>query len=407
MSNYSDVITRFIKYVKIDTQSAPDQESVPSTQKQFDLAHVLVDEMKALGLEDVRIDDHCYVYGTLPATTDKDVSPIGFVAHMDTAPDYSGKDVNPQFIHYDGGILTLSDDVTMTPEEFPELNDVIGEELITTDGTTLLGADNKAGIAEIMSAVAYLAEHPEIPHGPVRVGFTPDEEVGRGADYFDVKGFDAAFAYTVDGGPVGELEYESFNAASTTVQVKGNSIHPGSAKNKMVNAQLLAMEFFNMLPVQERPEYTEGYEGFYLLHGMEGSVEEATLSFIIRDHDRETFEAKKKYMDDCVAFLNKKYGDRFIIEHKDSYYNMGEIIEKNYAIVELAQQAMETLDIPVNIVPIRGGTDGSRLSFMGLPTPNIFTGGYYYHGKYEMIPVSAMKTARDVIIEIIKQHAEQ
>lgn len=405
--NYSDVITRFLRYVKIDTQSAPDQESVPSTQKQFDLAHILVEEMKELGLQDVRIDEHCYVYGTLPSNVDDDVDPIGFVAHMDTAPDFSGKGVNPQIIKYEGGPLKLSDSVLMDPVEFPELEDVIGEELITTDGTTLLGADNKAGIAEILSAIKHLVDNPHIKHGPVRIAFTPDEEVGRGADFFDVKGFDAKFAYTVDGGPVGELEYESFNAASTVVHVKGNSIHPGSAKNKMINAQLLAMEFFNMLPVQKRPEYTEGYEGFYLLHSMEGTVEEATLSFIIRDHSKEEFEAKKNYMTACVEFLNKKYGDRFTIEHKDSYYNMGEILEKEFHIVELAKEVMEEQGIKVHIVPIRGGTDGSRLSFMGLPTPNLFTGGYYYHGKYEMIPVSAMEKARDVIVGIIEKHAQK
>lgn len=404
--NTTDVLERFLRYVKIDTQSAQDQETVPSTEKQFDLARLLEKEMNEMGLKDVRVDDHCYVYGTLPKNTDADVPVIGWIAHMDTAPDYSGKDVKPQLIEYKGGDLRLSDDAVLAVSDFPFLDELQGETLVTTDGTTLLGADNKAGVAAILSAMKHLIEHPEIPHGEMKVAFTPDEEVGRGADFFDVEGFGADFAYTIDGGPVGEITWESFNAASATVEILGNSIHPGHAKDVMINAQIVAMELFQMLPVAQRPEHTADYEGFYLLHSMQGNVEKAELRLIIRDHDREKFEHKKQFLRDAAAFLNKKYGERITVETNDSYYNMGEKIKPRMEIVELAEQAMKDIGLSPYIVPIRGGTDGSRLSFMGLPTPNLFTGGYNYHGKYELIPVSSLEKALQTIVKIAENHTK-
>lgn len=401
------VTERFLRYVKVDTQSAHDQESVPSTEKQWDLARLLEEEMKEMGLESVWVSEHGYVYASLPANTPHPIEPFGLVAHMDTSPDFSGKDVRPQILPYNGGNVPLGGSDEMTPERFPALNDCIGQTLITTDGSTLLGADNKAGIAEILTAISVLQSRPDIPHGPIRIAFTPDEEVGRGADFFDVEGFDARFAYTVDGGPVGELTYESFNAASAKVNIRGESIHPGHAKDKMVNAALIGLELVNLLPAAQRPEHTEDREGFFLLHQIEGSVESAHLSFLIRDHDRELFEQKKRLMENAITFLNQKYEDRLALTIEDSYYNMGEKIEPVMEIVDLAREAMEELGIPVNVVPIRGGTDGSRLSFMGLPTPNLFTGGYNYHGKYEFIPVEAMEKAVELIVRIAHKHAKR
>lgn len=403
--NTPDVLERFLRYVKIDTQSAHDQEQVPSTEKQFDLARLLEREMKEMGLTDVKVDEHAYVYGTLPKTTAKEVPVIGWIAHMDTAPDYSGTDVKPQLLNYEGGDLQISDEAVLTETEFPFLKELQGETLVTTDGTTLLGADNKAGVAAILSAMKYLLDHPEIPHGEMKVAFTPDEEVGRGADFFDVDGFGADFAYTVDGGPVGEITWESFNAASATVCIQGNSIHPGHAKDVMINAQVVAFELFQMLPAAQRPEHTADYDGFYLLHSMNGTVEEAELRFILRDHDREKFEQKKQYLAECVDFLNQKYGQRVRLDVKDTYYNMGEIIRTRMEIVKLAEEAMIDVGLTPFIIPIRGGTDGSRLSFMGLPTPNLFTGGYNYHGKYELIPVSSMEKAVETIVKISEKNA--
>ncbi len=407
MPQFETVEQRLIRYAKIDTQSQPDQDNVPSTQKQFDLAHVLKAELEALGLAEVRLDEHCYVYGRLPANTDKKIAPIGFIAHMDTAPDFSGKDVQPQILHYKGGDLALSDTVIMKEKDFPMLAGLVGEDLVTTDGTTLLGADNKAGVAEIMDAIAYLVDHPKILHGDIMVGFTPDEEVGRGADFFDVEGFGAEFAYTVDGGPLGELTFESFNAATAKISIQGKSIHPGTAKNQMINAQLLGIELWNMLPQNERPEHTENYEGYFLLHHSTGNVEEYTMEITIRDFDAAGFERRKELVRKAADYVNHKYGNRVKVEISDSYYNMGEKILPVYHIVELAEQAMIDVGVTPFTVPIRGGTDGSRLSYMGLPTPNLFSGGYNYHGRYELIPVSAMRKAVEVIVKIAELHAKR
>lgn len=407
MPQFETVEQRLIRYAKIDTQSQPDQDNVPSTQKQFDLAHVLKAELEALGLAEVRLDGHCYVYGRLPANTEKNIAPIGFIAHMDTAPDFSGKDVQPQILHYNGGDLALSDTVIMKEKDFPMLAGLVGEDLVTTDGTTLLGADNKAGVAEIMDAIAYLVDHPKILHGDIMVGFTPDEEVGRGADFFDVEGFGAEFAYTVDGGPLGELTFESFNAATAKISIQGKSIHPGTAKNQMINAQLLGIELWNMLPQNERPEHTENYEGYFLLHHSTGNVEEYTMEITIRDFDAAGFERRKELVRKAADYVNHKYGNRVKVEISDSYYNMGEKILPVYHIVELAEQAMIDVGVTPFTVPIRGGTDGSRLSYMGLPTPNLFSGGYNYHGRYELIPVSAMRKAVEVIVKIAELHAKR
>ena len=397
---------RFLKYARIHTTSDRDSETCPSSAIQFDLARALEGELREIGLEDVELDENCYLMATLPANTDKPVPTIGFIAHMDTSPDMSGENVNPQIIdQYDGGeiILNAGLNVRMSPDEFPELKKYIGQELITTDGTTLLGADDKAGVAAIVSAMAYLVAHPEIKHGKIRIGFTPDEEVGRGADLFDVAKFGAEYAYTVDGGEIGELEYETFNAASATVTVHGRNVHPGAAKNKMINSLLLAMEFNAMLPVNERPEYTEGREGFIHLFLMNGTAETTKLVYIIRDHDRALVEKRKQYMLDAAVLLNRRFGEGHVeLEIKDQYYNMREMIEPVYHIVEDARQAMLSLGIEPVIVPVRGGTDGSRLSFMGLPTPNLFTGGLYYHGKYEILPVRSLERSVDVIVRLIE-----
>ncbi|MEH7251437.1 peptidase T [Neobacillus niacini] len=400
----NEIIERFTSYVKVDTQSNEGNESCPSTPGQITLANMLVEELKSIGMHEVTIDENGYVMATLPSNTDKQVPTIGFLAHVDTATDFTGTNVNPQVIeNYDGNDIILNPNVIMSTKDFPALPSYKGHTLITTDGTTLLGADNKAGIAEIMTAMAYLIQHPEIKHGKVRVAFTPDEEIGRGPHKFDVKAFNAKYAYTVDGGPLGELEYESFNAAAAKITINGTNIHPGSAKDKMVNSMKIAMELHNQLPALEAPEHTEGYEGFYHLISFNGDVEQTKMYYIIRDHDKETFQSRKKRMEDTVSLLNEKHGSgTILLELKDQYYNMGEKIKPVMEIVDIAQQAMENLDIKPLIKPIRGGTDGSQLSYMGLPTPNIFTGGENFHGKYEFISVDNMIKATNTVIEITK-----
>ncbi len=402
------VIDKFLRYVKIDTQSDENSDTTPSTEKQWNLAKLLVKELKEMGLDDASVDENGYVMATLPANTSKKTQTVGFISHMDTAPDASGENVNPQIIeNYDGKAISLGDNAVLSPDDFPELNDYVGKTLITTDGTTLLGADDKAGIAEIMTAVEYLTIHGEIEHGDVKIGFTPDEEIGRGADKFDVKKFGADFAFTIDGGRIGELEYENFNAAGLTVKVKGRNVHPGTAKNQMINSMLIAMEFNAMLPADQRPEHTEGYEGFYHLIHMQGTVDQSELKYIIRDHDRGKFEDKKALAQAVADFLNKKYGNgTVILEMKDQYYNMKEKIEPVKYIVDIAEQAMKDAGVEPVIKPIRGGTDGSKLSFMGLPTPNIFTGGHNFHGIHEYIPVESMEKAVEVIVNVIKRTAE-
>ena len=407
----TSVKERFIKYVKIESTSDRDVETCPSSPGQFVFARQLVDELKQLGLHEISLDDNCYVMATLPANIDKNVPVVGLVAHMDTSPDMSGKNVNPQIVsNYDGGKIILNKDldVIIDPEIFPEIKKYAGQELITTDGTTLLGADDKAGVAEIITAVEYLIAHPEITHGKIRLGFTPDEEIGRGADLFDVAKFGADFAYTVDGGEVGELEYETFNAAAAEIKVKGKNVHPGVAKNKMVNSILVAMEFNSMLPVNERPEFTSGIEGFTHIYSFQGTVEETRTVYIIRDHNRALFEKRKKLFLEAGDFLNQQYGGGTItITMKDQYYNMREKIEPVYHIVELAGDAMKSLGIEPIIVPVRGGTDGARLSYMGLPCPNIFTGGLFMHGKYECIPTRSMEKSVEVILKICQMVAEK
>jgi tripeptide aminopeptidase len=401
-----EIIERFTKYVKVNTQSDPNSDTCPSTPGQLELGNMLVEELKAIGMEEVTMDENGYIMATLPANTDKDVPTIGFLAHMDTAPEFTGANVHPQIVeNYDGGDIVLNGslNIVLSPKDFPELANYKGHTLITTDGTTLLGADNKSGIAEIMTAMAYLIQHPEIKHGKVRVAFTPDEEIGRGPHKFDVAKFGAKFAYTVDGGPLGELEYESFNAAEAKITIKGKNVHPGTAKGKMINSMKIAMEFHGQLPANEAPEHTEGYEGFYHLLSFQGNVEETMLHYIIRDFDRKQFEARKAKMQEIAAKLQEKYGkERVAIEIKDQYYNMREKIEPVREIVDIAYEAMKNLNIEPKISPIRGGTDGSQLSYMGLPTPNIFTGGENFHGRYEYISVDNMIKATNVIIEIIK-----
>lgn len=406
----ADIIERFTSYVKVDTQSNEENSTCHTTPGQLILGNQLVEELIANGLEDVTIDENGYVMATLPPNTSKQVPTIGFLAHVDTATDFTGKNVNPKIVeNYDGNDIILNKElgVILSPKEFPSLSNYIGHTLITTDGTTLLGADDKSGITEIMTAMVYLVQHPEIKHGKVRVAFTPDEEIGRGPHKFDVNRFNAQYAYTVDGGPLGELEYESFNAASAKITVKGTNIHPGTAKGKMVHSTKIAMELHNKLPITEAPEYTEGYEGFYHLISFNGEVEETKLSYIIRDFDREQFNSRKDFMKKIVGELQEKYGrDRIILELHDQYYNMKDKIEPVKEIVDIAYRAMKNLDIEPKISPIRGGTDGSQLSYMGLPTPNIFTGGENFHGKYEFISVDNMVKATNVIIEIVKLFEE-
>jgi tripeptide aminopeptidase len=399
-----EIINRFVSYVKIDTQSNEANKECPSTPGQLVLLNQLVEELKEIGLQDAIIDENGYVMATLESNLDREVPTIGFLAHVDTATDFTGKNVNPQLVeNYNGEDIVLNKElnVVLSTKDFPELTNYKGHTLITTDGTTLLGADNKAGVAEIMTAMHFLVEHPEIKHGKIRVAFTPDEEIGRGPHRFNVDAFNADFAYTVDGGPLGELEYESFNAAYAKIVFKGTNVHPGTAKGKMVNSMKMAMEFHQQLPEQEVPEQTEGYEGFFHLLSFQGDVEETVLNYIIRDHDREKFNARKDLVTKIASTIQQKYGEeRLVLEMKDQYYNMGEKIEPVKEIVDIAYQAMKNLGIEPKVSPIRGGTDGSQLSFMGLPTPNIFTGGENFHGKFEYASVDNMEKAVNVIIEI-------
>ena len=402
----SKVLDRFLHYVSFDTQSMDDQEQVPSTEKQLALAKALKEELEAMGASQVRMSEHGYVYAVIPATADHPVRSFGFVAHMDTAPAMSGKNVKPRIVErYDGQDLVLNEEkkIVMRVKDFPGMLDCVGKDLIVTDGTTLLGADDKAGVAEIMTMAEFFLSHPEIPHGKICIGFTPDEEVGRGADFFDVEHFGAEAAYTVDGGPVGELEYENFNAASGKVDICGRGVHPGSAKGAMVNALLVGMEFQSMLPAFENPMYTEGYEGFFHLDQMAGDVESAHLEYIIRDHDRKTFEKKKALFEEVSRYLNVKYGEGTVLTAvKDSYYNMKEQIEPDHLyLIDTAKEAMKSLDIKPLVSPIRGGTDGARLSYMGLPCPNLSTGGYNFHGRYEFIPVQSLEQMVEVLKKIV------
>lgn len=402
----SKVLDRFLHYVSFDTQSMDDQEQVPSTEKQLALAKSLKEELEAMGASQVRMSEHGYVYAVIPATADHPVRSLGFVAHMDTAPAMSGKNVKPRIVErYDGQDLVLNEEkkIVMRVKDFPGMLDCVGKDLIVTDGTTLLGADDKAGVAEIMTMAEFFLSHPEIPHGKICIGFTPDEEVGRGADFFDVEHFGAEAAYTVDGGPVGELEYENFNAASGKVDICGRGVHPGSAKGAMVNALLVGMEFQSMLPAFENPMYTEGYEGFFHLDQMAGDVESAHLEYIIRDHDREAFEKKKALFEEVSRYLNVKYGEGTVLTAvKDSYYNMKEQIEPDHLyLIDTAKEAMKSLDIKPLVSPIRGGTDGARLSYMGLPCPNLSTGGYNFHGRYEFIPVQSLEQMVEVLKKIV------
>jgi len=403
------ILEKFYRYINIDTQADPTSETFPSTKKQFDLANLLAQELKELGLEDAHVDENCYVMATLPSNIDKDVPVIGFIAHVDTAPDMSGKDIKPNIVEdYDGEDILINQEKQMyiKVDDFPELTKYVGQTLITTDGTTLLGADDKAGVAEIMTAVEYLVNNPDIKHGTIKIGFTPDEEIGKGVDHFDVKKFGAQYAYTLDGGEVGELEFENFNAAYAKVKIQGRNVHPGMSKYKMINSMIVGSEFNDMLPVFDRPEFTDHYEGFFHLIKFDGTVEESTLQYIIRDHDRQKFENRKKLIQDVADFINKKHGEGTItLEMKDQYYNMREKVEPVYHIVEIAEKAMIELGIKPNIKPIRGGTDGSRLSYMGLPCPNIFAGGHNFHGKYEFIPLESMEKATQVILKIVELYA--
>ena len=401
------LIDRFIRYIKVETTSDPKSGMHPSTPTQLAFSRNLAEELKKIGLSDVSVDDKAYVMATLPSNIHKKVSVIGFVAHVDASPDFSGKNVNPQFVeHYDGEKIILNKEmgIELDPEVFPELLKYKGQTLITTDGTTLLSADDKAGLAEIVTAMEYLIDHPEIPHGEIKVGFTPDEEIGEGANFFDVEKFGADFAYTLDGGELGELEYENFNAAGAKVKINGRIVHPGFAKNKMKNSMLIAQQFLNMLPANEVPQHTEGFEGFYHLMAIEGKVEETNMEFIIRDHNRDIFEHRKKVFQSITDHLNLKYGAGTVeLEMKDQYYNMLEKIKPVKYVVDLAEQAMIDCGIKPKIKAIRGGTDGARLSYMGLPCPNIFAGGHNFHGKYEFVPVKSMEKAVEVILKIVEK----
>lgn len=404
------IIDRFLRYVSVDTQADPESDSQPSAEKELDLLRMLKDELNAMGVE-ATLDEYGYVMGRIPANTEYPVPAVGFIAHVDTAPDASGANVKAQIIRdYDGGDIPLKGvpGLSLKPADSPELTDYKGQTIITTDGTTLLGADDKAGLAEIMDAVQYILAHPEIKHGDICIGFTPDEEIGRGVVKFDVKRFGADYAYTMDGGAIGELEYENFNAASADIKIQGCNIHPGYAKDKMKNAILIGMELNALLPVEQRPEYTSGYEGFFHINSFNGSVEEAEFSYIIRDHDMTLYENKKQQMQDCVDFINKKYGEGTAsVEIKHQYYNMRKQVEPHYHIIEKAIKAMEMEGIKPKILPVRGGTDGANLSFMGLPCPNIFDGGHNFHGKLEYIPVESMEKASKVIVNIIQLFAEK
>ena len=398
------LINRFISYITIDTESDPNSDTTPSTAKQWDLARKLAEELEAMGMEDVSIDEHAYIMATLPSNVDHDVPTIGFISHFDTTPDFTGANVNPQRIdNYDGKdiILNAAQDIVLSPDYFEDLKLYKGQTLITTDGTTLLGADDKAGITEIMEAMKYLLAHPEIKHGTIRVGFTPDEEIGRGAHKFDVAKFGASWAYTMDGSQIGELEYENFNAAGAVITIKGKIVHPGYAKGKMINSMYIATDYINSLPLLETPEHTEGREGFFHLYSIDGGVDETQLQYIIRDHDKEHFEVRKLMMTNLAQELNRQLGmDAIAVAIKDQYFNMREKVEPVMHIVDIAQEAMEALGITPLIKPIRGGTDGSQLSFMGLPCPNIFAGGHNFHGRYEYVPIESMIKATEVIVKI-------
>jgi len=409
------IIDRFISYVTIDTESDPNSETTPSTAKQWDLANKLVEELKAMGMQEVTIDENAYIMATLPSNVEHEVPTIGFVAHFDTTPDFTGANVKPQIIeNYDGKdiVLNAEQNIVLSPNYFEDLLLYKGQTLITTDGTTLLGADDKAGITEIMSAMEYLIQHPEIKHGKIRVGFTPDEEIGRGAHKFDVEKFGCEYAYTMDGSQIGELEYENFNAAGAKITFKGKSVHPGYAKGKMINSMLLANEFISALPANEVPEKTSGYEGFFHVHHLDGSLEETVLQLIIRDHDKAIFEARKELIHTIAAKMNQQYAAQFgedicIAEVNDQYFNMREKVEPVFHIVEIAEKAMKELGITPLIKPIRGGTDGSQLSYKGLPCPNIFAGGHNFHGKYEYVPVESMVKATEVIVKIAELTAKK
>ena len=403
-----NLIKRFVKYAKVHTTSSEDSETVPSTEIQKNLGKILVEDLKEIGLSDAYMDDKGYVYATLKSNTDKNLKKIGFIAHMDTSPAASGENVNPQ-IHrnYDGGDIVVNKEknIVLSPNEFSILSEKLGKTIITSDGTTLLGADDKAGITEIIEALKYIIENPQIEHSDIKVCFTPDEEVGRGADFFDVEGFNTDFAYTVDGGEIGELEYENFNASSVDVKIIGKSVHPGSAYNVMINAASVATEFNSMVPQNEVPEKTKGYEGFYMLTSISGEVDEAKLSYILRDFDLDGLNQRKAKIEEITKTLQQKYGeDRIIVDIKDSYYNMKEKIEPVMYIIDLAKKAMKDADIEPKIVPIRGGTDGARISYMGIPTPNLFTGGYNFHGYYEYAVAEEMEKAKEVIINIVKNN---
>ena len=402
------LLDKFLRYVSVDTMSDPESETQPSSERQFDLLRMLRDELEAMGIK-AELDEFGYVMATIPSNIDKDVPAIGFIAHVDTSPDASGKDVKPQIIeNYQGGdiMLNAEKDIVLRVSDFPEMQNYIGKTMITTDGTTLLGADDKGGVAAIMYAAQYLMEHPEVKHGDIKIGFTPDEEVGRGVVKFDVKKFGAQYAYTIDGGEIGELEYENFNAAGAKIRIQGANIHPGYAKDKMINSMQIAMELNAMLPVNQRPEFTCGYEGFFLLTEIKGTVEETSMQYIIRDHDRAKFEEKKELLKAVVEYLNKKHNNAVKIEMKDQYYNMRQEVEPHYFIVEKAIKAIEMAGIKPKVQPIRGGTDGANLSFMGLPCPNIFAGGHNFHGKYEYVPLESMEKASEVILNIIDLFTE-
>ena len=405
------VIDRFLKYVTFDTQSDENTGVTPSTAKQMVFAKYLQQELQELGLEEISLDENGYLFATLPANIDRPVPVVGFIAHMDTSPDMSGENVKPRIVeNYDGTDIVLcnKENIVLSPSQFPELLDHKGEDLIVTDGHTLLGADDKAGIAEIVSAVAYLKEHPEIKHGKIRIGFNPDEEIGLGAHKFDVQKFGAKWAYTMDGGEVGELEFENFNAAAAKIVIKGRNVHPGYAKNKMINSMLVANEFMSMLPADETPATTEGYEGFYHLVGMKGEVEQSELSYIIRDHDRGKFESRKAFVADCANKINAKYGSEIVaVELKDQYYNMRQEVEPLMHIIDIAFGAMKEAGVEPKVKAIRGGTDGAQLSFKGLPCPNIFAGGLNFHGRYEFVPVQSIEKAVKVIVKIAELTANR
>ena len=403
------VVERFLKYVTFDTTANPNNLNCPSSEGQRVFANYLVEELKSLGLKDAHVDENSYVMATLKGNTEG-VETIGFISHLDTAPDITGKNVNPKIIrNYDGNDIVLNEELNIitSPKDYPDLKKFIGEDLIVTDGTTLLGADDKAGISEIVTAIEYLVNNPEIKHGDIKIGFTPDEEIGRGADLFNVEKFGAKYAYTIDGGIMGELQYENFNAAAAKITIQGRNVHPGAAKNKMINALHIAAEISQMFPQSERPETTEGYEGFYHLNDINGNVENATMVYIIRDHSKEKFEYRKQYMKDAISKVSEKYNGRVTLELNDQYYNMKEKVEPVKFIVDIAEEAMKECDITPIIVPIRGGTDGARLSFMGLPCPNIFTGGLNFHSKNECIPIIALEKCSNLIVKIAQKYAQR